>query len=196
MPTIDATLEAAKASDLVFGVDTFTSHFAYLEAIPSVTVFTGSFWRAWRTPSHCALNASIHDDPQVVGSLLALLKEPPAQAACADIAQALIDSADLGYTSICKGDATGALAALADSERHAACLLAANPQAAALNDVPLEYVEALRSSLLASDHGSRAGHAMRTLGDRTRREWQDSNLYRYARFLVSARLLNVTRASV
>jgi hypothetical protein len=189
VPSIGATLDAVRNCDLVFGIDTFTSHFAYLEAIPCVTVFVGSFWHAWRTPSDCAFTASVHDDPQVVGGLLALLNDRAPAATEPELAQALLDGAERVYISLLDGNRTAAAAALDESARYAARLLAANPRAAAvLNDVPLDYFQAFRSSLLASFDGAPADRAFTTLANHARREWSASNLYRYARFLAAHQL--------
>lgn len=175
------TVKAALRSDLILGLDTFTSHTATLERVPSVTLFYGSEWHPWRVPGPHALHATVHDEPEEVGRLVCALLIPPPPCARARL-EALDARAARLVADARAGCGLHPLLGGLDECRTLARAFAreAPDQAGAFTDLSPSYLDFLEAALRRALHrGEGADAAAGGLLRRAMEQWQECNFARY-----------------
>lgn len=184
-PSLGETLDAAAASDLVFGLDTFTGHIGAVRRRPRVTVFFGSSWEAWRVPDCSVLNASIHDAPERAGELCARLAWAPTAAIAEKIRPiAALTEALAALVASDEAETADVIAGVADLRAALRRWAAVDPEIArTFTDLPASHARAVSRALLADPTPRRLDPPLRSMLAEALAAWRDGNLHRYARFV-------------
>lgn len=77
--TLCGTLKRALSCDLVFGVDTFTSHIGVIQPLPTVTAYLNRHDEAWRVPRSGSMAFPFSSNPIEVGLFIAALLTSPTE---------------------------------------------------------------------------------------------------------------------
>ena len=185
-PSLAETLDVALSCDAVLGVDTFTGHLGNLRRIPSVTVFLSPPWAHWRVPDSCVLNASVHDEPERVGALLArlLVKPiPPVQ----QLALELKNKAEALRPLIFSDHQVELLEPVRQCLAAGAQVLrSATELRDVFADVPAAFVGSFEAALKSQMAAPDSTPALRKLLRVAWEIWEDSNFCRYIRYVTES----------
>lgn len=186
VPSILETIETAIASDLILGLDTFTGHTGRLRRTPTISVFFGSFWEAWRVPDCCVLNATIYDLPDSVAKLAKRLLWVPHLGNSKAIRDVVLNSRRLqdllGEESVTVSALVGQFDRCRTAVRQ---WITEDPDLlTTFTDVPLAYAEWLQDAVIGRPESCHNLQALKRLLTEAMRIWRDSNLHRYARYVL------------